>query len=110
MLKWFCSAAALSLVMTAIIPKAAFSRPTSSDYQYPEVPKSDVDIPVCYIQTSEGRTLNLQKLCNETSPGTNSSSPGNNSSSFGSNSSSQGFPGVPSFRRGSGNSYASDTR
>lgn len=35
----------------------------SIDYQYPEIPSSDIDLPTCYIQTTNSRFFNLDSLC-----------------------------------------------
>lgn len=107
MLKWLCVAAVGPFILTPIMTKAAFSTIITLDYQYPEVPKSKVDVPVCYIQMSDGRVLNLQKLCSEAAPGNNNAFPENNSFP-GTNSSSQNFPEAPRRRFGTGASYASD--
>lgn len=93
MLRWFCSAAALSFALTSIMTKVAFSRPLSPVSQYPKLQNSDVDVPVCYMRTADGRTLDLQRLCGKTSPASNNAS--NRISR-------------PRFRRGSGSGYALD--
>lgn len=97
--------AAVSVALNLIMTKVAFSRPISASSQYPEVQNSDVDVPLCYLQTADGRTLDLQKLCGN-SPTSNSPS---NSISPASNSLSNRIS-VPIFRRGAGNAYAPDSR
>jgi hypothetical protein len=37
------------------------SLPISSGY--PEAPRGDVNLPVCYMQTQDGRVLNLENIC-----------------------------------------------
>lgn len=105
MLRLLCLAATLSVVVTPIVTKVAFSRPISASSQYPEVPKfNNVDVPLCYIQTTDGKILNLQKLCGNSPTNTINKSPSN---TFNKSPSSR----VPKakFRRGSGSGYASDS-
>lgn len=108
MLKWLCLTAVGLFILNPMITEAAFSSLVTSDYQYPEVPKSKVDVPICYIQTVDGRILNLQKLCNEVPPGNNNAFPDNGNSFSGENSSSQDSPETPRRRFGTGAGYASD--
>lgn len=106
MIKRFSLAVTLSLFVAASIDKVAFSVPLSTSSQPPRWRRdSNTDLPVCYLQTADGRILNLQTLCGKT-PFT-SSSP---SSTTANSSQPSGFAGVPSFRRGSGSGYASDVR
>ena len=90
-----CSSVVVTLfiVLTPLTTEIAFSRPIFPSSQYPEV-QSEINLPICYIQTADGRTLNLQKLCGKVSP------INNNLSSR-----------IPKgkFRRGSGSGYASDS-
>lgn len=53
----FCSAWIL------FIPEMAFSRPLTTASKYSIVSNSDTDEPVCYMQTVDGRTVNLSSLC-----------------------------------------------
>jgi hypothetical protein len=42
------------------------SRSIAKNYQYPQYPvvsNSDIDMLVCYMQTADGRTLDLSNLC-----------------------------------------------
>lgn len=41
----------------------AWGRPLSVSSPYPVVPDSESKFLVCYIQTQDGRTLNLESLC-----------------------------------------------
>jgi len=63
----------LSLAMTVVIAKATDSRPVPQGMQFPpeniqlpEQAKANTDLPVCYLQTEDGRTLNLSRLCQTT--------------------------------------------
>lgn len=45
------------------ILETAFSLPLTASFKYLVVPSSDTDKLVCYMQTADGRTLNLDNLC-----------------------------------------------
>lgn len=97
MLRLLCLAATLSIAVTSIVTKLAVSRPISPNLQYPEVPKvNNIDVPLCYIETTDGKILDLQKLCGNSPTNTINKSPSSR---------------VPKakFRRGSGSGYASDS-
>lgn len=87
---------AVSIALNPTTTKIAFSRPISASSQYPEVQNfNNIDVPLCYIQTTDGRTLDLHKLCGISPINTINKSQ---------------FSRVPKakFRRGSGSGYASD--
>lgn len=96
-LRSLCLATTLSVAITPLITEVGFSRPVFPASQYPQVPNNNLNVPVCYIQTTDGRTLDLQKLC------------GNSSVKTINNSLSSRIP-KGKFRRGSGSGYASDNR
>lgn len=52
----------LFIVLTPLTTEVAFSCPLSPSFQYPEV-QSEIDLPICYIQRADSRTINSQKLC-----------------------------------------------
>lgn len=56
-------------LITSIIPQVAFSRPWAETYGYSVVPNSESL--VCYMETEEGQTLNLESLCGKVPPGKN---------------------------------------
>ena len=96
MLKYFCLDATVSVALTGLITDIAFSRPLPASSQFPEVQNSNIDVPLCYIQTPDGRTLDLGKLCGRNSAASGSKTPYSQIS--------------PSqFRRGSVSGYASDS-
>jgi len=97
MLKCFFLPTTLSVILIPFMAEVAFSRPVFSDSQHPKVHNSEVDLPLCYIQTADGRTLNLQKLCNKNSPVPIKASQSRRIAK-------------QIFRRGSGNAYASDSK
>lgn len=55
--------AVLSTALVSLMAEAAFSRPLT----YPVVQNSDT-APLCYMQTSDGRTLDLTEMCGFISP------------------------------------------
>lgn len=70
--KFFLSAF-FSLAMTVLIAKASDSRPVPQGMQFPPEniqrpaqAKANADLPVCYLQTEDGRTLDLSSLCQTT--------------------------------------------
>ena len=98
MLRFLYFAATLSVAITPLITEVAFSYPVFPASQYPEVQNfNNVNVPLCYIQTTDGRTLDLDKLCSKNS----------SINRINKNPSSR----VPKakFRRGSGSGYAADS-
>lgn len=64
-LKSFGLIASLSFALTVFIAEAAFSLPLPQETQPSEVAKSEVDVPICYMQTANGRILSLSRLCEQ---------------------------------------------
>lgn len=58
---------ALATASILLIANTAHSQSITVSSQYPLISSSDTDEPVCYMQTAEGTTLNLSRLC-ETKP------------------------------------------
>lgn len=53
-------------ISVAFIPftsKSTFARPLFTNYQYPEVLNPQINSSICYLETTDGRTLNLNALC-----------------------------------------------
>ncbi|MBD1889432.1 hypothetical protein [Coleofasciculus sp. FACHB-SPT9] len=63
MFRYFRLTATVSTALISLFPGIAFSLPLQADSPYPVVPASNIDIPVCYLQTEDGRTVDLGKLC-----------------------------------------------
>ncbi|MBD1894929.1 hypothetical protein [Coleofasciculus sp. FACHB-129] len=63
MFRYFRLTATVSNALISLFPGIAFSLPLQADSPYPVVPDSNIDIPVCYLQTEDGRTVDLGKLC-----------------------------------------------
>lgn len=54
---------ALSVVLLASIPAPALSETPLVGLQYPETPRTSVEQHVCYFQSDNGKTFNLESLC-----------------------------------------------
>lgn len=67
MLKCLNSTRTLSTVLTLLIADIAFGQPLCASSQYPVVLNSDINKPVCYMQTLDGGTLDLSSLCGKVS-------------------------------------------
>ena len=66
MLRYFCWTTALSVVLTPLMTKVALSLPLATGSQLSGVQSnqnSSIDVPLCYIQTADGRVVDLQQLC-----------------------------------------------
>ena len=88
MIKSFLMTALLAVALTIFIAEANFSLPPPLPQQIQslEVVSSEVDVPICYMKTVDGRILDLSRFC-EKKPGASSirsvppsPSPYNNSS------------------------------
>jgi len=83
MLKQFLGSATLF----ALLAESAFANPVPLGSKYPEVNHENKETLLCYIQTPDGRTLDLHDLCvNPTEKAEDSSSQTTNSSDNGSGS------------------------
>jgi hypothetical protein len=63
MLKFLHLTAVFSVASILCIAEAGLSHPLSVKSQASGVPNSDTNKLVCYMQTADGRTLNLDSLC-----------------------------------------------
>jgi hypothetical protein len=63
MLKCLNPTRTLSTALTLLVTDIAFSQPLRASSQYPVVLNSDINKPVCYMQTPDGGTLDLSSLC-----------------------------------------------
>ena len=97
MIKCFLLPTALSIVLIPFMTEVTFSHPAFPNSQHPKIQNFEVDLPLCYIQTADGRTFNLQKLCNKNSPVPVKASQSRRILK-------------QIFRRGMGNAYASDSK
>lgn len=64
--KIFCDRAVAfyTVVGSCLTTQIAFSLPTDKTLEYPLVSSLNADNPICYIQQSNGSTLDLSQLCN----------------------------------------------
>lgn len=74
MLRYLYFTATLSTVLISLLPEVGLTSPLLIGNQYPAVSTSNRDIPVCYLKTEDGRTLDLGKLCKTTPQDSNISS------------------------------------
>ncbi|HAA28877.1 MAG TPA: hypothetical protein DCE56_15815 [Cyanobacteria bacterium UBA8553] len=63
MLKSLLKLAVLPVAVIPFIAESAFSLPQSKHSDYPVVPSSNTDQPICYMQTVDGKTVDLGSLC-----------------------------------------------
>lgn len=63
MLKSLIKLAVLPVAVIPFIAESAFSLPQARGSYYPVLPSSNTDQPICYMQTTDGRTLDLGSLC-----------------------------------------------
>lgn len=73
MLKLFSVTATLSTILVPLLPNVVLSFPVAVDSPYPEVSGSNMDSLICYVQTEDGRTIDLNNLCRKTSENNSSS-------------------------------------
>lgn len=66
-----------SAALIVSIPQAVSSRPVAQRLGYPVVPSSRADALVCYMETPQGATLNLESICGVNSRTQNPSATGN---------------------------------
>lgn len=63
--RFFPLTAALSIIFIQLWPSVVLTRPLIINSRYPEVPNSNVNTLMCYLQTEDGTTLDLDSLCKE---------------------------------------------
>ncbi len=57
----------LTVALIPLIAEIAVSRPLAAQSSYPVVPSSDAEMLLCYMQTPDGRVLQLDRLCGKES-------------------------------------------
>lgn len=55
-----------SAFLILLLPQVALTSPRPITSQFPIVPDSEVGALICYMQTEDGQTLNLDRLCKQT--------------------------------------------
>ncbi|MBA2749217.1 MAG: hypothetical protein H0U45_10885 [Tatlockia sp.] len=63
MLKQLFCLTTISAVLIPCLSASTFARPLSINSQYPEVLNPKTNSSICYMETNDGRTLNLNILC-----------------------------------------------
>lgn len=63
----------LSVALTIISANTAFSNTQPQKPENAEVVKAELETPLCYLQTPDGKTWNLNSLCEQTPKDPNSS-------------------------------------
>lgn len=63
----------LSVALTIISANTAFSNTQAQKPKNTEVVKAELETPLCYLQTPDGKTWNLDRLCEQTPKDANSS-------------------------------------
>lgn len=94
MLRCFYSSAILSIALPLVAARVALSSPTATVPQPSQVQNLSVDVPLCYMQTADGKIVDLQNLCHQASQARTSSPVS---------------VAAPSFRLDSRSGYASDS-
>lgn len=64
-MKLFQLTAFLFIALSALLGETAFGSSPTEKAQNSKVSESVEDVPVCYIQTTNGTVLNLSSLCNQ---------------------------------------------
>lgn len=64
----------LAMILIPLLTESAFANPTFLGSKYPQVSNTETDLLPCYMQTADGRTINLGALCVKASEGGDSKS------------------------------------
>lgn len=59
----FCLTTTISTALIPCLSASTFARPLSINYQYPKVLNPQTNSSICYMETKDGVTLNLNVLC-----------------------------------------------
>ena len=87
--------AALSAALTPLMAEAAFSRPMPGTVDFPTASNPQVNVPVCFIETASGTTLDLGSLCGTNADPQNTAPVGGNPANAPANSPNAGTPPAP---------------
>jgi hypothetical protein len=63
----FSVSSVLSATLIPLLAEIAVSSPVAAQSIYPLVENADTTPPLCYMQTADGRVLQLDRLCNNKS-------------------------------------------
>jgi hypothetical protein len=87
--------AALSAALTPLMAEAAFSRPMPGTVDFPTASNPQVNVPVCFIETESGRTLDLVSLCGSNANPQNTAPVAGNPANAPANNPNAGAPPAP---------------
>ena len=59
----FCLTATVSVALVPFLSRSTIARPLAVNYQYPELLSPETNSSICYMETKDGKTLNLNILC-----------------------------------------------
>ena len=87
--------AALSAALTPLMAEAAFSRPMPGTVDFPTASNPQVNVPVCFIETPSGTTLDLVSLCGSNAAPQNTAPAAGNRANAPANNPNAGAPPAP---------------
>ena len=87
--------AALSAALTPLMAEAAFSRPMPGTVDFPTASNPQVNVPVCFIETASGTTLDLGSLCGTNADPQNTAPVAGNPANAPANNPNAGAPPAP---------------
>lgn len=87
--------AALSAALTPLMAEAAFSRPMPGTVDFPTASNPQVNVPVCFLETSSGTTLDLVSLCGSNANPQNTAPVAGNPANAPANNPNAGAPPAP---------------
>ena len=87
--------AALSAALTPLMAEAAFSRPMPGTVDFPTASNPQVNVPVCFIETASGTTLDLGSLCGTNADPQNTAPVAGNPANAPANNPNAGSPPAP---------------
>ena len=59
----YCLTATVSVGLMPFLSEPTIARPPAIDYQYPELISPKTNSSICYMETKDGKTFNLNILC-----------------------------------------------
>ena len=66
--RFFCLTATVSVALVPFLSESTIARPLAVNYQYPELLSPKTNSSICYMETKDGRTFNLNILCAKSDP------------------------------------------
>lgn len=59
----YCLTATVSVALIPFLSEPTIARPLAINYQYPELISPRINSSICYMETKDGKTFNLNILC-----------------------------------------------